>query len=192
MNERVFRPGTLVAAAVAIGGAVLLVLPHHAWSVGRLVVLTIASGMALHALAVNAPPTWWLSPFDRPLTRTRGREGDETAWIRTTLSGRRQRITQGQALPPETLRQLQPLLRMTLARAGIDPDDVAARDRVLSPLAQAVLTAEPLRAPVWSRTVRADPAHTAALVQTLLDELERLADPTVPIPDLEPREGRAT
>lgn len=192
MNERVLRPGTLVAAAVAIGGAVLLLLPHHAWSVGRLVVLTIAAGMALRALAVNAPPTWWLSPFDRPLTRPRGAGGDETAWIRTTLSGRRQRITEGQALPPESLRQIQPLLRMTLARAGVDPDDVTAQSRVLSPLAQAVLTAEPLRTPVGWRTVRPDPVAAAGLLHSLLDEIERLADPTLPIPDLESREGRAT
>lgn len=178
MNERTLRPGNVAAAAVVIGGVLVLALPQHAMSIVRLVLVTVAAGTGLYALALNAPATWWLSPFDR--RRGAGSKGDASAeidWIRSTMSGRRQRIENGSPLPPETLRLLRPLIRVALEREGVDPGDRTHPDsgrRPLSARTWAVLNSEPLEWRPRSRTLRADRRRTAEAVHAILDELDRL------------------
>lgn len=178
MNERTLRPANIAAAAVVIGGALIIALPHHGMNIVRLVVVTIAAAAGLYALAVNAPATWWASPFDR--RRRAGRKEHASAeldWIRSTLSGRRQRIENGPPLPPETLRLLQPLIQVALERQGLDARDAACADsarELLSAQTLAVMTSDPLKWPPRSRTLRPDKRKTAEVVHIVLDELDRL------------------
>lgn len=180
MNERTLRPGNIAAAAVVLGGILLIVAPQHGWSIVRLTIVTIAAGAGLYALAVNAPATWWSSPFDR--TGRGGRKARASAeidWIRSTLSGRRQRIDDAAPLPPETLRLLQPLIQLALEREGLDPREGAyagAARRLLSARTWAVLDSDPLKWPARSRTRRPDERRAAEVVNDILDELERLGD----------------
>lgn len=183
MNERTLRPGNLAAAAVVIGGVLVLALPQHGMSIVRLVIVTVAAGAGLYALALNAPATWWVSPFDRRGRRgKKGHASVEIDWIRSTLSGRRQRIENGPALPPEMLRLLQPLIRVALEREGIHPHDRGYPDaarRLLSAQTWAVLHSDPLNWPPRSRTLRPDKRKTAEAVHAILDELD--LDPSRPI-----------
>jgi hypothetical protein len=143
-----------------------------------LVIVTVAVAGGLHMLAVTAPPTWWMSPFDRAARPRVVKASGDVERMRDTLAGRRQRIRQGPPVPPGVLRALQPLIRSALERAGIDARD---RDVVesfrgrLSPLTFSVLTSVPLRTTTWFRTVRPDARETAALVEHVLDELDLLS-----------------
>ena len=179
MNERTFRPANIAAAAVMIGGLLGLLLPQHGATILRLVIVTIAAAAGVYALAVLAPPAWWKSPFDQVRNRHARDERDEIDWIRSKLAGPRQRITRGRAVPPETLRLLQPLIGSALEREGFDPADRAsigsARD-VLSPLTAAVLDSEPLKRGLRLGMVRPDADATAGVVHAVLDDLERLSD----------------
>jgi hypothetical protein len=183
VNVRALKPGHVAAAAVMIGGLLVVALPQHGPSIGRLVVVTIAAAAGLHALAVNTPEgsaTGWLgSPFDRASRAGRWPLGsDEIQRIRSKLSGRRQPIGNGPPLPPDALRLLQPLIRVALERAGLDPDDEAGLESVrarLSPLTWAVLTSDPMTPPDWYRTRRPDPRRVAEVAHRVLDELDDLA-----------------
>ena len=184
MNERTFRPANIAAAAVLIGGLISLILPQHGASILRLVIVTIAAAAGVHALAVRAPPAWWRSPFDQARNRRGRKERDEIDWIRSKLTGPRQRITRGRAVPPETLRLLQPLIESALEREGLDPTDGAsvesARD-LLGPLTQVVLASDPLKRGSRLRMVRPDAAATAVVVHAVLDDLARLSDGSRPL-----------
>jgi len=181
MNPRALRPANVSAAAVLIGGVLTLALPQHAMSIFRLVILTAAASAGLYALAVNVPPTGWLSPFKwmAPFNRAVHSEGherslDELALIRSWLLGRRQRVGEAPPMPPSMLRILQPLVASALE---VSPGDearwLAARERV-SPTTRAVLTTAPLHRPGWLRTLRGDGAAVAAVVNRVLDDLDHL------------------
>jgi hypothetical protein len=181
MNEQVLRPAHIAAAAVVLGGIITAVLPQHAPSLLRLVIVTAAAAAALYALVVNAPPTWWRSPFDRRVPAPWRRRGSgEVGRIRLLLGSRRQRIPGAPPLPPETLRLLQSIIRSALEREGLDPDDAADVELArgtFSPLVVAILSAAPLERPPWHRTLRADERGTADVVHRVLDELDRRTIP---------------
>ncbi|HEX2167961.1 MAG TPA: hypothetical protein VHG09_12075 [Longimicrobiales bacterium] len=195
MNERTFRPANISAAAVAIGGVLIAVLPQHAMSITVLVIAAIAAAAGLYALAVNAPPAWWRSPFDAARAGGRRTEPDDIDRIRSRLSGRRQRIARDTALPPGTLRMLQPLIHVALEREGIETDDeaaIASARTLVSPLTWAVLTTEPMERPGWIRTMRPATRHTADVVHRVLNDLGRLADGRRTPQQHDPRDLRAT
>lgn len=179
MNGGALRPDRVAIAAIVLGGALAIVAPQHGGTIVRLVIATGAAAAALYAFVINAPPSWWHSPFDRSDARRNGAlERDRLGWVRASLGSRRQRIARNVALPPETLRALKPVIAAALERAGTSPGDPAQRDAaraMLSPLARAILDAAPLEAPGWFRTTHADQRSTARIVHAVLDELDRLA-----------------
>ncbi|HEX6363634.1 MAG TPA: hypothetical protein VFZ93_11790 [Albitalea sp.] len=171
MNEHALRPGFMAAAAVALAGVLIVLLPQHAASIARLAVVTLAASAGLYALAVHAPAAWWRSPFDRHADDApRARSADEVEWIRSTLNARRQPVANGPDLPPQTLRFLQPLIRAALERHGVEADHLAPRTR-------AVLDARPLDHAPWYRTHGPDGRAVADVVHSILDELDRLDGP---------------
>jgi hypothetical protein len=173
MNERTLRPANIAAAAVVLGGALIVVLPQHGMSIVRIVIVTIAAGAGLYALALTSPPAWWRSPFDQLREPARQRRPDELDWIRSRLGGRRQRIMSDAALPRETVRLLQPLIGAALEREGLDPGDRASR-WLLSPLSRAVLTTDLEKRPHRLRMMRPDARSTAELVHAVLNDIDRI------------------
>jgi hypothetical protein len=179
MNARNLRPANTAAAALAIGGVLIVVVPQYASSIVRLVIVSIAAMAGLYALAANSPPAWG-SPFQRAVRRRGGRGSDEVAWIRARLWGWRLPVGPAAAMPMEVQRMLRPLIITALQRQGVDPDDdagrAAARD-LLSPLSWAVLTGGPPGRLRWLDWPRARPParrRVAELVHRVMDELERL------------------
>lgn len=180
MSERVLRIVNVAAAALVLAGAAAILLPRHGPTLGRVLVVAVAAAAALHAFVASSPPAWWPSPFDRGMEDDGERERpDELAWVRDRMSGRRQRIAHGPALPPDTLRLLKPLVEVALEREGLDLNEGThrrlARTR-LSPLVWSILTADPLARLRWFRTVRSDEEEVAGVVHAVLDELEDLTD----------------
>jgi hypothetical protein len=184
--ERTFRPANIASAALVLGGLLLILRPQYAVSIVQLVLVTIAAAAGLFALAVNAPAAWWLSPFDGTFRTARRRRGyDETDRIRATMAGRRQEFPHGPALPPETVRLLQPLIRATLQREGLDPADRESRETaraMLSPLSYGVLMSDARKRPAWYRMLPPDERSTADVVRRVLDDLDRLAGHTAHVP----------
>lgn len=179
MSEPGLRPAEIAAAAVVIGGSLIVVWPQHGASLTRLIIATIAAAAGLYVFTVLAPPAWWTSPFDaRPgRGRRRGRSVDDVDWIRALMAGRRQPIENGPPLPPGMLRLLQPLIRSALEREGLDPVERGLHGPTRTapaPLMRAVLAAEPLRHAPWFRTRRPDPRSVAAIVDDVLDDLDRI------------------
>jgi hypothetical protein len=194
MNSQILRPGSIAAGAVVIGGTLVMLLPQHAMSIVRLVIVTVAAAAALNAFGVHAPPRWWRSPFDRtPGGEDTGTGSRDIDRIRSEFSGRRRRIPNGPPLPPEVLHLLRPLVEVAVARAGLDPDDsrVAGRRR-LSPLCRAVLAADRSTRPPWYRMVRPDRREVAGAAHRILDELDRLAAGTAGGHDTDSRHPRTT
>ena len=179
MNEQPFRPGSVAAAAILIGGGLIAAFPQHSMSIIRLVIVTIAAAAGLFALGVNAPATWWRSPFERGLPLKWKRSGaHELHWIRSEMAGWRQRIANGPPLPPEVVRRLQPLIAVEIERAGADPADEAIGEYTrqhLSPLTIAVFTADAGNSHHRFRFVPPNRGAVAAAVHAVLDDLERLA-----------------
>jgi hypothetical protein len=180
MNERNLRPANVAAAALVIGGVLLLALPGYALGILQLVAVTAAATTALHALASNVPPTGWMSPFKwmspfagTPLSEPGPPDVHELEPIRARLGARRLRAVGGPPLPPDALRLLRPLIRsaLDLPPGGPVPREAALR---LSPLARSILAAELPRDPRWIDTVRPDEDAVAEVVHQVLDELERL------------------
>jgi hypothetical protein len=177
VNERTPGPAHVATAAIVIGGVLILVMPQHGMSILRLVAVTVAAAACLHAFTVNAPPTWWKSPFDRGMRAGQRRQPEELDWIRAGLSGRRQQVVDGPPLPPGTLRLLQPLIRSALEQEGVDPDEADGGESagaLLSPLARGILVTQPLPRPTRAGTIGPDEWRTADAVQSVLDELARL------------------
>lgn len=181
MSERGLRTVNIAAGALLIGGIVALAFPRHALSVLQVVIVSIAAGAGVFALAAHVPPTGWISPFKwmspfhaagaGPPT---GRATDEDAWIRARLSGRRQPLEGGGALPPDTLRLLKPLVEAALEVDGGQKARIASARGRVSRVTWAVLNAEPLKRPRWLQTEGADPDAVAELVDRVLDDVERL------------------
>jgi hypothetical protein len=176
VNERTPGPVDVATAAVVIGGLLILAMPNHGMSIVRVVIVTVAAAACLHAFVLNAPPTWWNSPFDRKAKwSARAPVTGELDWIRAGLAGRRQRIENGPPLPPGALRLLQPLIRVALEREGVDPGGdtgAATAHELLSPLTRAVLECKILTRPSRLRTLPSDERMTAEIVHRILDELE--------------------
>jgi hypothetical protein len=172
MSEQTLRPESVATAAVVIGGALVAVLPQHAMSIVRLVILTAAAAAGLYALGVNAPATWWKSPFDRRPGRSRG--PDEFESIRSGLSDWRQRIADGPALPPDVVRMLRPLIAAAVEQAGAGGGRRSAGARVhLSHVTRAVLASGSRVRPRWFDMVPPDGRTVAAAVEVVLDDIER-------------------
>jgi hypothetical protein len=198
VNERHLSIGNVAAGAVVIGGLLLVVLPQHAPSVLRLVIVTVAAAAGLHALATTVPPTGWLSPFKlmSPFGRRApggggGGRWDELDPIRRKMGGWRQPMAHGPPLPPEVVRLLK-----NLAETALDLDSErnvaqpSARPR-LSPTTWAILTSEPETRPPWFRMRRPNRRKVAKTVVGVLDELDRLAPGTLdPRPSDESRDPR--
>jgi hypothetical protein len=170
-------------------------LPQHALSIVRLAIVTVAAAAGLYALAVQAPSTWWMSPFDRRVRRERkGPGSNEMRWIRSRLAGRRKRIDGGLSLPPEAVRLLQPLIRAALEREGLDPADascLASAGELLSPPTWAVLAQDPVERPRWFRTLWPDVRATAEVVHSVLDDIDHLADGLIAPRHMLPNDPRA-
>lgn len=181
MSPRALAPANMAAAAVLIGGVLIVARPEHVLGVAELVLVTIAAGAGLYALAAHVPPTAWMSPFKwmspfggGPGPERRRHGSDEIDAIRSKLSDRRQRIAHGPPLPPDVLRLLRPVIADAL---DIDPDDVAqvaAAGRRLSPLAWSVLASDPIPRSYWLNTLRPNEWEVAEVVHEVLDELEHL------------------
>jgi hypothetical protein len=177
MNARNLRPANTAAAALVIGGVLVVMLPQHAPSILRVVIVTIAATTGLYALAVNSPPAWG-SPFQRGIRWRRGARGPgEVAWIRSRLWGWRRRVGRAPALPREVRDMLRPLVVTALQRQGVDPHDDAGRAtarRLLSPLSWAVLTGESRGPLAWLQARPPNRRRVAGLVHRVLDDLDRL------------------
>lgn len=179
MSEEALRPGNVAAAAVLVGGVLIVAFPRYAPTIVQVVIVAAAVAGALWVLASRVPPTGWLSPFKwlSPFGETTGGDGPrhrsrELELIRSKLSGRRQEVADGPPMPPAVLRQLKPLIAGMLDVDPRDGEEVASiRDRI-SPLAYALLTSEPLERPSWLATVRPDPEGAARTVHRVLDGLE--------------------
>lgn len=175
MSEQAPRPGSIAMAAVVIGGVLIMLLPQHAMSIARLVILTSAAAAGLHALGVSAPAKWWRSPFDRPGRSSHRRGEDDYDRIRSALGGWRQRIPGGAPLPPEVVRLLKPLIAGSVARGGGHAtgagDDGVAFVRP-SPLVRSVQAVRATGRPHWYRLVRPDARAVSAAVLNVLNELD--------------------
>lgn len=183
MNDHPARPWD-AAAALVIGGVLVVALPRYALSIIQLVIVTVAVVAGLYALAVNVPPTGWMSPFKwmSPFgpavhSRARRKRPDEIRSIRSMLSGWRRPVQHGPPMPPAALRILRHLIREALAQDRENDADSALARRVLSPLAWAVLTSD-LPQQSQSRRFQMVPPNrreVAEAVHTLLDEIEGIA-----------------
>ena len=188
MSPRALSTSNVGAAAVVLGGIVVVLRPEHALSVLQVVLVTLAAAAAVHALSAHVPPTGWISPFKwmspfLPDARSaRGRPTrTEYRALRALMAGRRQPLEGAPALPPAVLRALRPLVRTAL---HLDPEGERTPPGVraqVSLLTWAVLTTEPLsrRAP-WYRTRWSDPRAVADAVHQVLDELDTLKTPHHP------------
>lgn len=197
MNESVFRPANVAAGAVVIGGVLLVALPRYAVSIVQVVIVTVAAAWGLYVLAVHVPSTgWmspfkWMSPFGRGVPPRDGADGaDELESIRSRLSGRRQPIEGGPALPPETLGLLQPLIREALALSSDDEAPAEVDREKVSPLTWAALTSDPMKDVHWLNSLPPDHRQVAEVVRRVLDDVERLAsgaaDPRRPMEPIAP------
>jgi hypothetical protein len=135
----------------------------------------------LFALALNVPPTgWlspfkWLSPFGRPIRLERGGNGpDDIESIRSRLAGWRQPIQFGPPMPPDILRLLKPLIRAALDLGPDDEPPSASARALVSPLTWAVLTSDPPTNHYWFQRLPPDRRVVAEAVHSVLDELDRL------------------
>lgn len=188
MNPTPLRQANVAAAAVVIGGLLVLVAPRYALTIVQLVVVTIAISAGLHALAANVPPTGWISPFKwmAPFNQAlrdgaTGPVPDELRAIRSHFGGWRRPFEPGPALPDSTVRLLRPLIR-----AGLDLDlgerrRDQARGRV-SARSWALLDADPADRPRWYLPVPPDARTVARAVHEVLDDLDRLHGRTGPTP----------
>ena len=160
----VFAVGVLV-----VGGNALVLDPASAPGVAQGMIGALALVAALHVAGRRAPGARWTSPFDTGIGgRNAPAEADETARIRARFAGRRLPLDDaGTALPPETLRLLQPLIADVAARRG----------PAVSPLTRAVYEADPTMQPSRWTTSRPAPATVAEIVHAVLDDLDRLDAP---------------
>ncbi|MEZ4423584.1 MAG: hypothetical protein R3E98_09250 [Gemmatimonadota bacterium] len=182
MSDPTLRAGPVTAAAIAIGGMVLLAAPQHAASIVKVVVATAAVAAGLHALSRSVPATGWMSPFRwmSPFARgggarrRRGRRSG-TGALRARLYGWRQPIEGGPALPPAVLRALAPIARAALALDPRDPSAGARARAQLSPEVRAVLEAAPERRLRWYRAHPPAPRAVAEAVERILTDIDRAA-----------------
>lgn len=204
MNESGFRPRSVAAGAVIIGGLLLLLFPRFALSIVQVVVVTVAVVAGLHVLTVHVPPSGWMSPFKwlspfvwLPPQRRRRTGLGEIDLIASKISGWRRPIPSGPPMPSAVLRLLRPLIRTALdlgSPQGLAPgvplptppepdleEDPSLKSpcQRLSPLTLAVLASDGPGGPRWYLPHPPHPRQVTEVVNHVLDELERLAtDPT--------------
>ena len=182
MSWRTLPAANTIAATLLIGGALLVLLPERAVAILQLMLASVAVAAAVHVLVIVVPEwsgglSW--SPFAggrRPEVQVT--ESKEVDRIRAMLSGRRQKLGHGSAVPPETVHLLTPVIRSALEREGLDPDDPDRSEvarAAVSPLTWSVLRTEPQNWLPWYRGRRASDAATAEVVHHVLDDLERFA-----------------
>ena len=179
MSPDALRPLQVAAAALALGGILVLLNPDRTPTVVQIVLVTIAAAAALRVPLVSLPVIWWSSPFDRD-AGDGDPAPDEVGAIRARIAGRRQRVLHGPPLPPDVVRQLRGMIRRALDRDGIDPDTeeglLEARTR-LSARAWGILVCPVESRTSRLRTLRPDPEAVARAVHAVLDEIEVLTGP---------------
>ncbi len=177
MSPDALRPLRIAAAALTLGGILVVLNPQRLPSVAQVVLLTLAAAAALRAPLVSVPVVWWSSPFDRKREGADDPVPDELEAIRSRLAGRRQRVPHGPPLPPDVVGLLRGMIRRALEREGLDLETEAgllsARSRV-SPRAWGILTCPVLSRTSRFRTRRPDPSGVARAVQRVLDEVEEI------------------
>lgn len=176
MTDPAYRPGHLAAAALTLGGLLLIGVPQRAPSIIRLVLVTLAAAGGLHLILSHGGPAFLLSPFRWTLREKDDDGGSADARrLRSALEGRRHRIAGAAPLPPATIRTLQPLIEAALDRDGAGPDAPLRRAAALQRLSlqtRAILAHDATVNPPWFRTLRSDPRATARVVSAVLDELD--------------------
>lgn len=172
MSGPTLRPGSVATAAVVIGGVLITVLPQHALSIVRLVILTAAAAAGLYALGVNAPATWWKSPFDRGPRRSRG--PDEFESIRSAMAGWRQRMPEGPALPADIVRMLRPLVAAAMEHAGPRMGTSGTLRVPVSPATRAIVASGSAGRSRWYRMVPPARREVAAAVDVVLDDIDAI------------------
>jgi hypothetical protein len=181
MNEHDVRPGEMVGACLLLGGCLLAAFPGYALSILRVVLVTLAAGAALYALAVHVPPTgWmspfkWMSPFGKPVRpREDGTDGDtrDLASIRSKLRGWRYPGSSVPPMPPAVIAILKPVIRTGLEspRTHGRPPGLAGRRG--SMITWAMLDAEPPRGLDWLRMLPPKEEEVAEVVHAVLDDLD--------------------
>lgn len=181
MNEHFIRPRNVAAAAVVIGGVLIIALPQYTLSIVQIVIVAGSVVAGIYALEVNVPTTGWISPFKWMSPFSRGAHPgkksatpDEIRSILSKLTGWRQTLEHGPPMPPEALNLLRPLIRAGLDLDAENETDLAAARSVLSPLTWAVLTSDQSRQPYWFQMLPPNKREVAEAVHHILDELERL------------------
>jgi len=170
------------AAALLIGGMLVIIFPRYALSILQLVVITVGVAAGLYALAVNVPATGWMSPFRwmSPFGRIvrSGPAPDRSAELRSIhskLAGWRQPLGGGLSLPLDTISLLKPLIRESL---GLDPRDESgwrSAQHRLSPLSWRVLTYDPPRGLDGFIKLPPNQLRVAEVVGAVLDEVDRIS-----------------
>lgn len=182
MTEPSLRPRDTGSGALLLGGIFVVLFPQHSVSILRVLVVTLAAATGVYALLVTAPTAWWTSPFEKKRrTAVAAPASEELNSIRSMLSGRRQVLESGAALPPQALRLLKPMIESALAREGVDLGTDAGQrcaEDTLSPTTWAILTGEPLLWPRWYQTRQPNEGRASEVVNAVLDDIEKVNDKT--------------
>jgi len=197
MNEHNVRPAEMVGACLLIGGCLLVAFPGHAFSIVRVVLVTMAAGAALYALAVHVPPTgWmspfkWMSPFGKPMQpKADERVGDlsDLASIRSKLRGWRYPGPRIPPMPPAVVSLLKPVIRTALKspRNHGSPTGQAARQG--SMITWGILDAQRPGSLDWLRVLPPKEAEVAEVVHAVLDDLDARDEVPSRLPD-DPNHG---
>lgn len=154
MNERTLRPANVAAAAVLIGGVLIVVLPQHGLSIVQLVVVTIAAAAALYALAISVPEwsaTWWrVAPFNRPsravgpTRRLRATHPARPARLAPRNGGVRRPFGRGRSRGPGNLERIRSKLSGRRQPISNGPPVPPEALRLLQPLIRVALEREGL------------------------------------------------
>lgn len=182
MTERTLSPRNVVAGALLIGGVLVIAMPGYFLSIVQIVIVTVAVATGLHALAANVPTGgWmfafkWMSAFEQPSVPTADEYSGEMDTIRSQLSGWRQPVANGLAMPPEALHLLKPLITDALDMKRGDEPSAVSELAQLSLLTRAVLASEVDRQLRWRHMLPPKPREVAEVVQQVLGDLKQLTD----------------
>ena len=186
-------------APIVFGGGAMVVFPQYAVSIIQLIIVTIAVLAAVYALALNVPPTGWMSPFkwmspfgESAKRKRRGKNPDQIRSIRSSLGGWRQPMQYGPPMPPEALRLLRPLIWEALDLGSEDEWVLQLAQARLSPLSWAVLESGFSRRPSWFSWSPPNKREVSETTLTILDEIDRVtsgAEDVVPYIPPDKRQG---